>query len=704
MPYKLSIPGQVTEYQLRAIEAVASLVPAGGTAVEIGSLFGRSSYAWGSSIPASARLFCIDPWSGNEGVRQMEERLGVKYGLDQFKIFTNELTNLTPIQGSSPRDVKGWESRIDLFYEDSVHQNPTLHENLVFWSSFLRSTGVACGDDFRPRFPDVMNEVKALASKLGRELIIVEKFWCLLPAPEMVPAAASVKTALLAIQEQAAADAATRPRAHTLFTNFRRTKLSVGDSLTCEYVVTNESPVDWRDDEGNVLKPYLVVRIHPRGEPSQGVSGAAPLAGALLPDIPLRGELRVSTDGLQAGQYSATTLLLLAGQDGKFHEISEQNQGVDIEIVAGPPDLALPAVYAAYWEDKPADWNAISEVDVHAAYRIALGRPPEGGPKQVANQIGNTSSLATLRQRFLSSPEFYRNNVRVLMQNTIQRGRNILPDGVEVSASAEEIKRLFDHIQKVWSRLGEIEPHYSVLSAPEFKPDLLSQHEQVFYASGEPEVAEVLRRIEKLADTAPRKDGLAVELGCGVGRVTRYLATHFASVAAYDISNSHLDLARRYLDKERVGNVNLQWLSGVEVVEIPAHDFFYSRIVLQHNPPPIILYLLRIILSKLKPGGFAAFQLLTGMDGYHFSVADYLNSMEKLDSQELHALPQQHVFNLLHELNMVPVEIARDSSVTGFDKVSTMFIARKTAATKHMSARAKIRHASTRPLELRLNN
>src|SRR4051794_9544102 len=84
MPYNLSIPGQVSEFQLRAIECVAALVPPGGHVVEVGSLFGCSSWAWARSVDPSVTVHCIDPWEKNEGVRLMEARYGVTYGVEQF--------------------------------------------------------------------------------------------------------------------------------------------------------------------------------------------------------------------------------------------------------------------------------------------------------------------------------------------------------------------------------------------------------------------------------------------------------------------------------------------------------------------------------------------------------------------------------------------------------------------------------------------
>lgn len=62
MPYNLRIPGQFTERELWAIEALAKLVPPGGVVVEVGSFLGMSSYAWAKSVDPSVTVYCIDAW------------------------------------------------------------------------------------------------------------------------------------------------------------------------------------------------------------------------------------------------------------------------------------------------------------------------------------------------------------------------------------------------------------------------------------------------------------------------------------------------------------------------------------------------------------------------------------------------------------------------------------------------------------------
>src|SRR5436853_398788 len=52
-------------------------------------------------------------------------------------------------------------------------------------------------------------------------------------------------------------------------------------------------------------------------------------------------------------------------------------------------------------------------------------------------------------------------------------------------------------------------------------------------------------------------NGTCFELGCGVGRVTRFLAERFRKVVAADISPGNLEVCKQYLRNEGVNNVEL---------------------------------------------------------------------------------------------------------------------------------------------------
>jgi hypothetical protein len=106
----------------------------------------------------------------------MEAQFGITYGLEQFKIYTKDCPNIRPLRGYSPRDFRDWTTPLDVYYEDAVHTNPILEQNLCFWSGNIKPSGIICGDDYRPRFPDVMNGARRLSKLFERELIYVDFF------------------------------------------------------------------------------------------------------------------------------------------------------------------------------------------------------------------------------------------------------------------------------------------------------------------------------------------------------------------------------------------------------------------------------------------------------------------------------------------------------------------------------------------------
>jgi hypothetical protein len=312
MPYRLDIPGQVSVFQLRAIEAIASLVPPHGVVVEVGSLFGRSSWAWGASVPPSTEVFCIDPWEHNAGVRAMEQRYGIKYGLEQFIEYTKDQPNITPKKGYSPNDFLDWNRNIDLYYEDAVHTNPILARNLEFWSSKLKPTGVLCGDDYRPRFPDVRSGAEGLAKAFGRELILVENFWCLLPEESVVPGAQSVAETLRAIAAEAEAEKRKQGFVLSIGPKVSFPKVEAGQDAVVEVRVSNESLDPW-PAPSQVGKPIEAILLIVANDPVPRIVArvVAPIGFKVLePDMPIDFSVQLPITRLVAGRYRAVFDLL----------------------------------------------------------------------------------------------------------------------------------------------------------------------------------------------------------------------------------------------------------------------------------------------------------------------------------------------------------------------------------------------------------
>lgn len=307
MPYREDIPGQISTVQLRAIEAVAGLVPLGGHVVEVGSLFGKSSYAWGASVDPSVTVHCLDPWEGNTGVRPMEARYGVRYSKEQFEAYVADLPNVTAHQGYSPADFEGWDTPVDLYYEDAVHAGPILARNLDFWSARVGPSGIVCGDDYRPRFPDVRAGAARLAKRMGRELIVVENFWCLLPRTDDA-AVASVKATLLALAEEAERTHAAMGLRLQIGQSGPLQAPEAGEPLLVRGTTFLNSARPWpAEPDGEIVG--AVKLVPDAAEDGQPLIGEALVALAptgtdqLTYDVPVFFEARVPTGELPRGDY-----------------------------------------------------------------------------------------------------------------------------------------------------------------------------------------------------------------------------------------------------------------------------------------------------------------------------------------------------------------------------------------------------------------
>lgn len=295
-------------------------------------------------------------------------------------------------------------------------------------------------------------------------------------------------------------------------------------------------------------------------------------------------------------------------------------------------------------------------------------------PEDIARQLPREQLEAIAKSDY-----FYQRYRSDIGRRVLHEVQGHAPITVEYKCSPEQFEAILRHIRSVWTALGTSRPHWSVVSTPDFTPDKIEQTIDRFNQSGLSEFQNLKRLLSRLQIKIPT-GGLALEYGCGVGRVTRWLASLFETVVAVDISESHLALAGCYFRDEKIDNIALKRIASHEDIAIlPAFDFLYSKIVLQHNPPPIIYMILDILLDKLNPGGTGIVQVPTYAKDYVFRVEEYLTAMSGMEKMEMHVLPQPVIFDLLDSHRCLPREVFRDHLAATVDFVSTTFIFQKAA-------------------------
>ncbi len=132
-----------------------------------------------------------------------------------------------------------------------------------------------------------------------------------------------------------------------------------------------------------------------------------------------------------------------------------------------------------------------------------------------------------------------------------------------------------------------------------------------FWAMGRVDLDRLLGALDAAIDPGSN----VVEIGCGVGRLTRVLSERAGAVVALDVSEDMLAIARR----ENAQLENVSWLLGDGVslagVDDGSADAVVSHVVFQHIPDPAItLGYIREIGRVLRPGGVAAIHVSNDPD------------------------------------------------------------------------------------------
>lgn len=185
-------------------------------------------------------------------------------------------------------------------------------------------------------------------------------------------------------------------------------------------------------------------------------------------------------------------------------------------------------------------------------------------------------------------------------QGDRQRGR---AHRVGIGAGVHTLATVTDsRMERFWDARAREDAYWFVDSRLEYgSPD-----EQAFWAGGE----QALDRLLGILETQLAPDDVVIDIGCGIGRLTRPLAARTANVIAIDVSSEMLAEARRLNpDLEPV-----DWRHGdgesLRPVADASVDVCISHVVFRHIPDPhITLGYIREMGRVLRPGGFAAFEL-----------------------------------------------------------------------------------------------
>jgi SAM-dependent methyltransferase len=160
-----------------------------------------------------------------------------------------------------------------------------------------------------------------------------------------------------------------------------------------------------------------------------------------------------------------------------------------------------------------------------------------------------------------------------------------------------------------WTNLGAADPLWAVLVQPKGRHG--GWDPQAFYATGEAEVSRALAKASALGARPGRM--LALDFGCGVGRLTMALAEHVDDVIGVDVSAPMIELARRHDTTGRCTFIHND-APDLSIIGTASVDIAYSSLVLQHIPAPYNAEFLGELMRVLRPGGLLVTQVATRPD------------------------------------------------------------------------------------------
>lgn len=181
---------------------------------------------------------------------------------------------------------------------------------------------------------------------------------------------------------------------------------------------------------------------------------------------------------------------------------------------------------------------------------------------------------------------------------------------------------------RAWSRWGEIDPYFAVVTDPGFRKHCIEQNRAAFMQSGEDYVARHFGEIEQTL--GPVALGRALDFGCGVGRITLPLARRFDEVVGLDISDGMLREAKANGRSQGLDDVIFARSDDALSAATGQFDFVHTYIVLQHIPVARGMRIIDRLLERTAVGGVASL---------HFTIRRTMSLAQGLTYWSRHNVP-----------------------------------------------------------------
>jgi ubiquinone/menaquinone biosynthesis C-methylase UbiE len=230
-------------------------------------------------------------------------------------------------------------------------------------------------------------------------------------------------------------------------------------------------------------------------------------------------------------------------------------------------------------------------------------------------------------------------------------------------------------LQENWDGLARADPLWAICVDPGKRNHRWSQQE--FFDTGRKEVGKMLQYVRTLGlsiDTS----AVALDFGCGVGRLTRVLAENFQGCWGVDISPTMIQMATDLHRSHPRCNFLLNQADDLQDLSDEFFGFIYTSIVLQHLEKRYARTYLLELLRVLKPGGIFVFQVVdrdrTGLmrklrkfAGFFRSKLFRLLKQNSIQAfrMEMHCFPEKEIRTLLSHQGVRILDVQLTNSSEG---------------------------------------
>jgi len=226
-----------------------------------------------------------------------------------------------------------------------------------------------------------------------------------------------------------------------------------------------------------------------------------------------------------------------------------------------------------------------------------------------------------------------------------------------------------------WDDLADLDPFWAIATHSDKKFDKWKLND--FFHKGNEIVDKHLNEIKHLDSLSHFE--LALDFGCGTGRLTRALAKNVDVCYGVDISEKMISLAKNYNHDITNCKFFVNHETNLSMFPDNKFDFILSLLVLQHiSDPKLIKYYIQEFIRILKKNGLIVFQLPSNLpfiirnnpkkNLYKFLSTlgfkkEFLFKHFKIHPLTMNFLPEQEVTTMLNKFGCKILKI--DTKVRG---------------------------------------